>query len=70
MKGIPVGITVKTNGMETIMHPLGHLLGGQTQIAGAKRNIIENRGAQRLVVGILKHQADLAANGFEIFFHF
>ena len=45
--------------------PGQRVVGGQAQVQRAERHVFQNRGHEQLLVGILKHHADLGADLFE-----
>ena len=45
--------------------PRQRIVGGQAQVQRAERHVFQNRGHEQLLVGILKHHADLGADLLE-----
>ncbi len=52
---------------ERFLHARRHFRFRQTQLLRAERHVLRHRRAKQLVVRVLKNQADLAADGFQIF---
>ena len=52
----------KTNGGEAVTHSLSRFVFGETEIEGTKSDVLEDRRAEELVVGVLKQKADSAAD--------
>ena len=62
MMGVPRAITSESYFRERAMHALSHLRRRQSQLLGPEGDILCDGRAEKLVVRVLEHQADLSAN--------
>lgn len=52
----------ETDGREAVSHTLSRVFVGEAEIQWAKGDILEDGGAEELIVGILEEEADSSAN--------
>ena len=61
-----VHVVAHIHGSECITHARAHFLLGQALVNRAERDVVEHRGREELVVGLLKNQADGGAHLDEV----
>ena len=55
-------VVVHPDRLEGIVDPAAYLIGGYAEIFGSERHIVLDDSRDYLVIGILEHHADLAAD--------
>jgi hypothetical protein len=51
---------------QSLVAPLAHLVRREAQLERSERNVVEDRGAEQLDVGVLEDQPDLAVESERI----